>query len=93
MSNKDYNFLYRKAEVLKAIAHPVRLSILRDLIENGEKRASDLDTTIDRTPASVSQHLTRMNNVGLFKRRRKGTEIYYTLVDVDGIEKMMKIFL
>lgn len=93
MSNKDYNFLCRKAEVLKAIAHPVRLSILWDLIENGEKRASDLNTIIDMDAASVSQHLTRMNNIGLFKKRRNGTEIYYSLVDVDGIEKMMKIFL
>ncbi len=93
MSNKDYEYLSRKGEILKAIAHPIRLSILRDLVENGEKRVSDLETGVKVPMATVSQHLAKMSYAGLFKKRRNGTEIYYSLINDDRIVEMIKTYL
>lgn len=93
MSKKDFDFLSRKAEILKAIAHPVRLSMLRDLVENGEKTAGDLETAVKLPPASVSQHLTRIGHTGILKRRRQGTYIYYTLINDDRVAELIKAFL
>ena len=93
MSNKEFDYLSRKAEILKTIAHPVRLSILRDIIKNGEKTAGDLETVVKLPPASVSQHLTRMSQIGIFKRRRHGTYIYYSLIDDDNIVELIKAYL
>ena len=93
MSNKDYLFLEKKAEVLKAFSHPVRLSILRDLALNGEKRVSDMETNSDIPLATVSQHLVKMYNTGFFNKRRNGIEIYYSLKDDKVIKEFVEIFL
>ena len=93
MANKDYEFLSRKAEILKAIAHPVRLSILRDLVQHGEKRVSDLETSVEIPMATISQHLAKMSYAGLFKKRRNGIEIYYSLVNDDKIVELIKSYL
>jgi ArsR family transcriptional regulator len=94
MSNKDYEFLCRKAEILKSIAHPVRLAILKGLVENGSTCVNKLETGgIDVDTAVVSQHLNKIRSMGILKSKRKGTSVFYSINDVDGIVDLIKIFL
>ncbi len=93
MSKNDYNYLQRKAEILKAIAHPIRLAILRGLIKNGPTNVNSLETCIDVPTATVSQHLTKIRYAGIVSKKRKGTYIYYDIVDEDHVIDMIKSFL
>ncbi|MFA6619292.1 MAG: metalloregulator ArsR/SmtB family transcription factor [Candidatus Neomarinimicrobiota bacterium] len=93
MSKNDYNFLQRKAEILKAIAHPIRLAILRGLIKNGPTNVNNLETCVEVPTATVSQHLTKIRYAGIVTKKRKGTFIFYDIVDDDGVINMIKTYL
>jgi len=51
------NSLIEKAELLKTIAHPVRLRILEELLK-GIKCVADLEEFLDISQPNVSQHLS-----------------------------------
>lgn len=93
MNKNDYANLTRKAEILKAISHPIRLSILRGLIKNGATNVNNLETGIDVPMATVSQHLTKIRYAGIITKKRKGTYIYYSIKDNEGLIDMLKAFL
>jgi DNA-binding transcriptional ArsR family regulator len=46
----------RRTELLKVIAHPIRIKILEDLVQ-GVKCVSDFEETLDISQPNVSQHL------------------------------------
>lgn len=93
MNKNDYANLTRKAEILKAISHPIRLSILRGLIKNGATNVNNLETGIEVPMATVSQHLTKIRYAGVISKKRKGTFIYYSIKDSEGLVDMLKAFL
>lgn len=71
------------ANILKAIAHPVRLCIVRGLLDNGERKVTDMQQCLDVPQSTISQHLTRLKAVGIVEGKRNGVEIYYYLVNED----------
>lgn len=77
--------LEKKAEILKAIAHPTRLRILKGLIEDGPSCVGKLRVDPHVHKATISQHLTRMKAVKVIKGKRNGTQIIYSINDVYGI--------
>lgn len=93
MTKNDYNYLQRKAEILKAIAHPIRLAILRGLIKNGPTNVNNLETCVEVPTATVSQHLTKIRYAGILTKKRKGTFIFYDIVDEEGVVDMIKTYL
>ena len=93
MPGKDYAKFEQKAEILKAIAHPVRLCILRGLAEDGESNVGQMTTCLDIPQATVSQHLAKMKAVGIIKGKRKGTQVIYTLTNIGNIKELVMNFL
>lgn len=89
----DLEMLEQKAEILRAIAHPVRLCILRGLVRQGNSNVGNMQTCLDIPQATISQHLAKMKAVGIIKGKRKGTQIVYTLTKVADIDKLVKSFL
>lgn len=71
--------LEEKSEILKAIAHPVRLCILAKLIMDQESNVSDIQCCIDVPQPSISQHLAKLKSAGILSSERKGTEIIYKI--------------
>ena len=67
------------ARVLKAMAHPVRLCILRGLTDGGERNVSGLQCSLGAPQSTVSQHLAKLRSAGLLCTRREGTEVFYRL--------------
>ena len=64
---------------LKAIAHPVRLSIIEML--EGERRmtVTEIYTKLNADQSSVSHHLSILRDKGVLSSERKGKYIYYYL--------------
>ncbi len=54
----------KRFELLKVIAHPVRIRILEDLVY-GVKCVSDFETSLDISQPNVSQHLKLLRSHGI----------------------------
>ncbi len=68
------------SELLKALAHESRLTILCILAE-GEKSVGDLEVLLEQRQSTVSQQLARLRLDGLVSTRRDGKSIYYRIAD------------
>jgi DNA-binding transcriptional ArsR family regulator len=73
--------LDRHAEQLSALGHPVRLSILRFVVQAGDAGASagDIQTHVDLPASTLSHHLKRLSDAGLLKARLDGTFHFYSV--------------
>ncbi len=68
------------AKLLKAMSNENRLLILCHLGEK-EMSVSELNSFIDLSQSSLSQHLARLRKDGLVKTRRESQTIYYTIAN------------
>lgn len=66
------------ADLLRALAHPVRLRIV-DLLQSGELCVKGLEELLGVSQSSVSQHLSRLRYVGLIESERRGHLVCYRL--------------
>ncbi|PEC18919.1 ArsR/SmtB family transcription factor [Bacillus cereus] len=66
------------AEVLKALAHPIRIKILKELITRGACNVTQIVDILDIPQSTVSQHLSKMKSQKLIMSDRKGLEVYYS---------------
>ncbi len=67
------------AEMLKAIAHPMRMAIV-DLLNNGQMRTvTEIYEALGLEQAVVSNHLRVMKDRGVLNCRRDGKNTYYFL--------------
>jgi ArsR family transcriptional regulator len=71
--------LERHAGQLSALGHPVRLSILRIVVQGGPEgtSAGDIQTRVDMPASTLSHHLSRLLQAGLLTTRGEGTFHYY----------------
>jgi len=69
------------ATALRALGHPVRLSILRILGENAERQCCCTDVTqcLPLAQSTVSQHIKVLLDAGLVERVPRGTRNCYVL--------------
>ena len=67
-----------QARICKAFAHPGRLQIL-DLLGSGEKGISDMQSALEISKTSMSQHVAILKSVGVITTRRNGKQIYCSL--------------
>ncbi|AMR88306.1 MULTISPECIES: ArsR/SmtB family transcription factor [Bacillus cereus group] len=63
--------------MLKALAHPVRLEIVDVLLTKGGCNVSQLVEEINIPQSTVSQHLTKLRTTGIVKFDKLGLESYY----------------
>lgn len=71
--------LERHAEQLGALGHPVRLEVLRHVVQAGPAGASagDIQTHVDMPASTLSHHLKRLVDASLLTSRTEGTYHYY----------------
>jgi DNA-binding transcriptional ArsR family regulator len=77
----NYNNYNEMAEMLKTLAHPVRLCIVRGLLEKGECNVSYMQSCLGTPQSTISQHLQKLRMAGIIEGRRNGLEIYYKVCD------------
>ncbi len=66
-----------KAELIKAIAHPIRLCMVRNLIANHGANVSTIQGCLGASQSSVSQHLAKLKALKIVEARREGKEMFY----------------
>ena len=71
--------LERAAAQLSALGHPVRLKVLRVVVQAGGAGASagDIQGHVDLPASTLSHHLRRLVVAGLMTSRSEGTYQYY----------------
>ena len=68
------------ADVMRALGHPVRLSILRILAEKrSDCCCTDVTDCLPLAQSTVSQHIKVLVDAGLVERSPKGTRNCYSL--------------
>jgi DNA-binding transcriptional ArsR family regulator len=79
MMEIDPESLERAAAMLKAIAHPMRISIIGAL-ENGTKlTVTEIYKTLGIEQSIASHHLGILRDKGVLSSKREGKNIYYFL--------------
>lgn len=67
------------ADSLKALAHPVRIGIIKLLKPGSKLCVTEIHTSLKLDQAPVSHHLNILKNKGILKCERKGHKCYYSL--------------
>ncbi|MBU5486087.1 metalloregulator ArsR/SmtB family transcription factor [Clostridium sp. MSJ-11] len=86
---KDFN---ERAELLKVLAHPVRLCIVKGLIEKGECNVTHMQNCLDMPQSTISQHLQKLRTAGIIKGERNGLEINYSICNDVTIKLIQSLF-
>lgn len=87
----DLKTYEKKAEKIKALAHPHRLCIVKGLIEN-KCNVTKIQDCLELPQSTVSQHLSKLKAAGIIEGERNGPEISYSVVDEDVINIIKVIF-
>lgn len=80
MSRSKTTLIDPDVQLLQALAHPTRLSIVRELIGTSEVCACDFTSCCDVQQPTVSHHLRILKEAGVIAAERRGTSMVYRLV-------------
>ncbi|MGG0188155.1 transcriptional regulator [Bacillus sp. AFS018417] len=69
------------AEVLKVLAHPVRLCLVETMLTKGPTNVTTMYEKLGMPQSTISQHLAKLKAAKIVSGTRKGLEIYYEVVD------------
>lgn len=75
----DFQILDKSAEILKVLAHPIRLAIVELLLEKGKLSVSDIFEIINIEQSVASYHLKNLRMVNIVISKRAGTKIFYEI--------------
>jgi ArsR family transcriptional regulator len=81
--------LEHHAEQLGALGHPVRLAILRFVVQAGPEGApaGAIQAHVELPASTLSHHLKRLVDAGVMQTRGEGTFHYYS-ADYDALRKL-----
>jgi ArsR family transcriptional regulator len=85
-SAEDRKIIEEKAEILKAISHPIRLCIANGLLQTPCCTVGKIQSCLGLPQSTISQHLIRMKNSGIVAGERDGTEIKYRVIHPDVVK-------
>jgi len=78
MNQASMRLAERKANILKALAHPIRITVFEALAE-GEKTVGELVELLGQKDANTSRHLAVMRAAGLVETRKEGMNVRYSI--------------
>ncbi|MCT4613349.1 MAG: metalloregulator ArsR/SmtB family transcription factor [Marinifilaceae bacterium] len=81
MKTKDLNpeKLEMAANMLKAIAHPLRIAILGYLEDGRELTVTEIHELLEIEQSTTSHHLGILKDKGVLQSKRDGKNTYYSL--------------
>ena len=85
MSNESIASL---VDLLKTLAHPVRLRILA-LLREGELCVCQITEVLGIPTSTISEHLNELRRSGLLAERKDGRWVHYGLKPQDGLEALL----
>ncbi|EJQ50024.1 metalloregulator ArsR/SmtB family transcription factor [Bacillus hominis] len=79
---KEKKEMYEEiTEVLKVLAHPVRLSLVEIMRTKGPTNVTTMYEKLQMPQSTISQHLSKLRAAKIITGTRKGLEIYYEVTD------------
>jgi ArsR family transcriptional regulator len=78
-SRFDLDFLEDATEVLRAIAHPIRIAIVDLLHENEKLSVTQIHEALDIEQAIASHHLRILKDKRVLRARRDGKNTFYSI--------------
>ncbi len=85
LDDQHLRYLERAADILKTVAHPMRLQII-DALESGEKTVTELCQHLGAQQPYTSQQLNLMKSKGILFSRREGNQVYYAIANFDVVK-------
>ncbi|MEN0003801.1 MAG: metalloregulator ArsR/SmtB family transcription factor [Bacteroidota bacterium] len=77
--NINQEKLHESAEILRALAHPLRMKIMEFIDQNDLINVNKIYNTLNLEQSITSQHLRILRLAGLVDTRREGKFIYYSI--------------
>ncbi|MFT5871659.1 MAG: putative transcriptional regulator [Clostridium sp.] len=90
--NTDFQQYEEISDLLKAIAHPVRICIIRGLMNKGCCNVSYMQDCLGLPQSTVSQHLQKLKSLGIIKGERNGLQINYKICNETIINVINSIY-
>jgi ArsR family transcriptional regulator len=81
LANMEPAAIRQAGDILRTMAHPMRLRIVDALNTAGELPVGALSDYLGIAQAATSQHLNQMRQIGLVQTERRGKEVWYSLAD------------
>ena len=78
ITQKKQLLFEKQAEIVKAIAHPLRVAIV-DFLKDGDQCVCDIAEHVGSERSNVSRHLSVMVNAGVLGYRKEGLKVIYKL--------------
>ena len=85
---KDFEM---KAELLKALAHPVRLCIVSGLLEKEKCNVTAMEQCLAVSQSGISQHLSKLKAAGIITSEKIKNEVYYRIKDEETKQLVIQI--
>jgi len=79
-AENDYARLEEEAAVLKALAHPIRLCIVKGLICEDGCNVGRMQRYLGIPQSTVSQHLATLRAAGIVEGERDGVRVEYRVI-------------
>jgi DNA-binding transcriptional ArsR family regulator len=79
LKNIDPDTIEKAVNMLKAIAHPVRISIVGFLEDGKRHTVTEIHKKLGIEQASASHHLTILKDKGVLLSKREGKNTWYYL--------------
>jgi DNA-binding transcriptional ArsR family regulator len=73
----------QKAEILKALGHPIRFCIVEGLL-GGEQNVATMVDCLGVPQPTVSQHLNILKAAGIIEGERDGNQIRYSVINKEA---------
>ena len=78
LTEKKRLLFEKQAEIVNAMAHPLRIAIL-DFLKDGEQCVCDIAKYVGSEQSNVSRHLSVMDKAGVLECRKEGLWVIYRL--------------
>lgn len=85
----NYKQYEEAAELLKVLAHPIRICIVKGLLDVGCSNVSNMQNCLGVPQSTISQHLQKLRSVGIITGERNGLEVFYKISD-ERVESIIK---
>ena len=88
----DYMKYTEITEILKVLAHPIRLCLVKSILDQGQCNVGHMQTCLKVPQSTVSQHLQKLRYAGVIEGTRHGLEVNYKIRD-ERIKKLINSIL
>ncbi len=88
LTSLEADYLERAADVLKTVAHPVRLQII-DYLHEGERTVTEICDHLGAQQPYTSQQLALLKAKGILGSRRNGNQVFYSITH-PGVIKIIQ---